>query len=283
MKRVLSRSLLILCVAIGGGSAWAQAPAPVVGWSPAYDAHIRGEAGKAPALLELPAHRMADFCPRWEVMGPDARRQFYADLLYAIAEPESGWDRRVMFNETGIIDRATRRQLIDPVTRRPILSEGLLQLSYADGASYPESDGLGCRFDWAKDREAFLKDLRASAGARTFRSSHPERSLLDPYAQLTCGVHVLNTLARRFPQDGFRAAAGKYWSTMRPKKKSHARVVAALQARESACFQEAPAARTVLAALFSSWADLKPVPVARGSVAGHGAERQGPVSPARTP
>lgn len=267
MKRVLSRSLLILCVATGAGAANAQAPerpAPVEGWSPAYDAHIREEAAKAPALLELPEHRMTDFCPRWPQMGADARLQFYADLLYAIAGPESGRDRRMMFNETGIIDKATRRQLIDPVTRRPILSEGLLQLSYADGVSYPDAQGLGCRFDWAKDRAAFMEDLHASAGARTFRSSHPERSLLDPYAQLTCGVHVLNTLARRFPGEGFRAAAGKYWSTMRPKKKSHARVLSGLQARESACFQEEPAARTVLAALVESWATLTPGPVARG-------------------
>lgn len=52
-----------------------------------------------------------------------------------------------MFNETGILDRATRRQFIGPVTRRPILGEGLLQLSYADMSSYPRAEGLGCRFD----------------------------------------------------------------------------------------------------------------------------------------
>ncbi len=107
-------------------------PGPIQGWAPDYDVHIRAEAAQAPTLLTFPADRMADFCPRWAAMAPDARPQFYADLLYAISGPESGWDRRVMFNETGIIDRSTRRQLIDPVTRRPILSEGLLQLSYAE-------------------------------------------------------------------------------------------------------------------------------------------------------
>lgn len=272
MKRVLlQRSLLILCLA-GSTATLAQVsdtarPAPIQGWAPAYDAHIRAEAVRAPALLALSADRMSDFCPRWEAMPADARLQFYADLLYAISGPESGWDRRVMFNETGILDRATRRQLIDPVTRRPILSEGLLQLSYADMRSYPQAEGLGCRFDWEADRRAFLLDLQASAGARTFHSRHPTRSLLNPYAQLTCGVHVLNTLARRFPQEGFRAAAGRYWSTMRPKKKSHARVLSTLQARESTCFQREPAAHAVLAALFQSWAGLSPGPAAHGLVA----------------
>ncbi len=264
MKRVLHRTLLILCATLGWSTASAQAPAPVEGWVPDYDAHILAEVAKAPALLELPASRMTDFCPRWGEMAPDARLQFYADLLYAISGPESGRDRRVMFNETGIIDRTTRRQLIDPVTRKPIISEGLLQLSYADMNSYPEAQGLSCRFDWEGDRKAFLTDLRAGKGTRSWRSSHPERSLLNPYTQLTCGIHVLNTLVRRFPDEGFRAAAGKYWSTMRPKKKSHAWVVAALQARESACFQPGPVAKTVLPAfIVSSWAGLKPAPVAR--------------------
>ncbi len=267
MKRVLlQRTLLTLCLA-ASTAAPAQRPAPLQGWVPTYDAHIRAEATKAPALLTLAADRMADFCPRWSAMPSDARLQFYADLLYAISGPESGRDRRVMFNETGIIDRATRRQLEDPVTHRPILSEGLLQLSYADMHSYPQADGLACRFDWEADRNAFHRDLRASGGARTFHSLHPTRSLLDPYAQLTCGVHVLNTLARRFPQEGFRAAAGRYWSTMRPKKKSHAQVVSGLQARESPCFQPTPAAHAVLAALFRSWAWLSPGPAAHGLVA----------------
>ncbi|MCY1019110.1 hypothetical protein [Pyxidicoccus sp. MSG2] len=288
----MRQRLLLLLSVVWGADVWAQVPeplaeprpAPVRGWVPAYDAHIRAEAAKVPALRTLPAEKMADFCPRWAELAPDARLQFYADLLFAISGPESGWDRRVMFNETGIIDRATRRQAMDPVTRRPILSEGLLQLSYADMDGYPPAEGLGCRFDWEADRAAFALDLAAGAGARTFHSGHPERSLLNPYAQLTCGVHVLHTLVRRFPQDDFRAAAGRYWSTMRPKKKSHVQVVAALQARESACFQRAPAAWSVLAALLESWAGWPPGPAAHGLVTGSRAEQEpGPERQAHAP
>ena len=153
--------LLLLCV-ICSAVAWAQGeesrPAPVQGWVPAYDAHIRAEAAKVPALRTLSEERMSDFCPRWAELRPDARLQFYADLLYAISGPESGRDRRVMFNETGIIDRATRRRVVDSVTRRPLLSEGLLQLSYADMDGYPPAEGLGCRFDWEADRAAFARE-----------------------------------------------------------------------------------------------------------------------------
>lgn len=86
MKRVLlQRSLFILCLA-GGTTATAQVPetarpAPIQGWVPTYDAHIRAETAKAPAMLALPANRMSDFFPRWEAMPADARLQFYADLL----------------------------------------------------------------------------------------------------------------------------------------------------------------------------------------------------------
>lgn len=274
--------LCVICCGVARAGEPGTRPAPVQGWDVAYDAHIRAEVAKVPALRTLPAERMSDFCPRWAELGPDARLQFYADLLYAISGPESGRDRRVMFSETGIIDRATRRQVLDSVTRRPLLSEGLLQLSYADMDGYPPAEGLGCRFDWEADREAFAHDVSASAGARTFLSGHPERSLLNPYVQLTCGVHVLNTLVRRFPEEGFRAAAGRYWSTMRPKRKSHAEVVAALQARESACFQEAPTAWLVLAALVESWSGLSPGPAAHGLVMGPRPAREpgtAPVNP----
>ncbi|QSQ22338.1 hypothetical protein JY651_45680 [Pyxidicoccus parkwayensis] len=258
MRPLLLLLLSVMWNAVAHAQGEDSRPAPVQGWEPAYDAHIRAEAAKVPALRTLPEARMSDFCPRWAELEPGARLQFYADLLYAISGPESGRDRRVMFNETRIRDRVTRRQVVDSVTRRPLLSEGLLQLSYADMDGYPPAEGLGCRFDWEADRTAFAQDLATSAGARTFLSSHPERSLLNPYTQLTCGVHVLNTLVRRFPEDDFRAAAGRYWSTMRPKRKAHAQVVQALQARESACFQEAPAAWTIMAALVESWTELSP-------------------------
>jgi hypothetical protein len=214
----------------------APRPKPLRGWDAAYDEHIRREVARAPALLDLGAARMEKICPRWASMDRDQRTRFYADLLFSIAWPESRHDRRVIAQEPGIIDPATGRQQIDAVTGQPIVSEGLLQLSYADKLSYPPQGGLACEFDWPRDREAFLADLAAHVGKRSFKSGHPERTILEPYVQFTCAIHVLSTLVRKHSDREFRAAAGAYWSTMRPHKPLHQEVVGALKRRRSACF-----------------------------------------------
>jgi len=217
-------------------------PAPVQGWEAAYDEHVRTEVQKAPTLLELTASRMTNICPKWGNLSREQRIQFYADLLYAIAKPESDRNRLVMFNETGIIDPKTKKQLIDPVTGYPIISEGLLQLSYADLKSYKAKDGLGCAFDWTKDKEAFLEDLNANAGKKSFKSAHPERTILDPYVQLTCGIHILKVRMQKKPTEDFLAAAGRYWSTMRMTAANNKpnpafkQVLRELDARKSPCF-----------------------------------------------
>lgn len=217
-------------------AAAAARPTPITGWAPEYDAHVQAEVAKAPALLALSGARMSSFCPNWDAMDAAARSRFFADLMYAVAGPESGRDRRVMFNETGIIDRQTGGQTIDSVTGRPIISEGLLQLSYADMQSYPACDGLACAFDWTRDRADFDADLAANAGKKSFKSAHPERSILDPYVQLSCGVHILHRLVARDPSRPFLTAAGKYWSTMRPQAPAYREVIANLRERRSACF-----------------------------------------------
>jgi hypothetical protein len=221
-------------MSFGGGADEAR-PKPVNGWDPAYDEHIRVEARKASALLQLSPERMTDFCPAWASLDQGQRAQFFADLLYAISLPESGRDRRSMYNETGIVDERTHRQSIDPVTGRPILSEGLLQLSYADARHYPPSNDLACAFDFEHDRDAFDADLADAEGKKSLRSQHPERSILDPYVQFSCALHILDELVRKRPSESFSAAAGRYWSTMRPRHHGLEEIRAALAERHSPC------------------------------------------------
>ena len=210
--------------------------APTTGWITEYDTHVQAEVAKAPRLLALSAVRMRGLCPKWGTMEIEARVRFYADLLFAIAGAESRWKRTAMYKETGIIDPRTGQQTIDSVTGYPIISEGLLQLSYTDMRNYPPVGRLACTFDWTADKLAFVDDLAASTGKKSFHSNHPERSILDPYLQLTCGVHVLNTLAARYPGKDFAFVAGRYWSTMRTGNAGFLEIVKSLKARQSACF-----------------------------------------------
>jgi hypothetical protein len=211
-------------------------PTPVNGWIPEYDIHVQAEVMKAPQLLELPAATMQALCPKWAAMNGDQRARFYADLLFAIAGAESRWKRTAMFKETGIVNPRTGRPALDIVTGYPIVSEGLLQLSYTDMRNYRPLDRLSCAFDWPTDKIAFLEDLTASGDKKSFHSHHPERSILDPYAQLTCGVHILNTLIGRNPGRDFTFVAGRYWSTMRQGTSGRAEIQKNLESRQSACF-----------------------------------------------
>lgn len=213
----------------------AAARKPISGWPAVYDAHVKQEAAKATALLDLQASRMSGLCPRWGDMSREDRLTFYAALLRAIAGQESDRVRTVMYNETGILG-SNGGQAKDPLTGRPVQSEGLLQLSYQDMRHYPAADGLSCTFDWNQDKAAFEADLAGSGGRQSFQSTHPARSILDPYVQLTCGLHVLNTLAKARPNESFPAFAGRYWSTMRPAREAYPRIIAELKQRKSACF-----------------------------------------------
>lgn len=232
-------SVFLLCaIWMGWAPAATSSPAraPVNGWIPEYDAHIQAEVLKAPRLLEFPAPGMHPFCPRWAAMTSDQRARFYADLFFSIAGAESRWTRTAMFKETGIVNPRTGRPALDAVTGYPIVSEGLLQLSYLDTRNYRPADHLSCSFDWATDKSAFVEDLAASRDKKSFHSRHPERSILDPYAQLTCGLHILNTLVARHPGKDFVYVAGRYWSTMRPGTPGSKEIVKHLESRQSACF-----------------------------------------------
>src|SRR4029434_2881038 len=97
------------------------------GWLPEYDAFIKSEVRKYPKLLKIASARLSIFCPGFAKIA--ARAQFYADLLWSIAGPESDRRRTQITLETNL-DGV--RNPIDPVTGYQVRSEGLLQLSYQD-------------------------------------------------------------------------------------------------------------------------------------------------------
>lgn len=203
---------------------------PIRGWIADYDTFIATEILKHPKFLHLSGERMAGLCARWDDLDEAERVRFYEDFLRAVASAESGWDRTTMFNETGIIDPGTHAQSIDPVTDFPVISEGLLQLSYQDMRGYS-----GCTFDWNADKDAFEADLAASHGAKSFQSTHPDRSILDPYVNLSCGLAIMDRLATRHSQMSAQLAWAKYWSTLRPGTPGFVRFSNRFNERNTSC------------------------------------------------
>lgn len=194
------------------------------GWPSAYDDFVRAEVRKYPGLLALAPERLSGFCPGFAATGDKA--QFYADLLWSIAGPESDWQRTDITLETeldGVVNP------IDPITGQQVRSEGLLQLSYQDIDSY---DAAGvCRFDWAADK------AKASAEyARGAAYGDGTRTIHDAYRNLECGLFIVNAhLLQLYPTAKFEDALRRYWIVMDPDHAGYAEVRRNLAKRQPAC------------------------------------------------
>ena len=183
---------------------------PVKGWLPGYDDLIVAEAAKYPELVRLSAARVGALCPKWDSLEDHRKRRFFADFLRVVALFESGHDPAAMALE--------KAMSTDPVTRRQVVSEGLLQLSYQDQRNFP-----GCAFDFAADRTRFdedwsLQDARKtdeSALLKSWTAKNTDRSILTPAAQFACAVSVVSAAARASQREGKSLLASLgYWQNL---------------------------------------------------------------------
>jgi hypothetical protein len=196
----------------------------LVGWLPEYDAFIKSEVRKYPKLLKIAPARLSNFCRGFAKIAD--RAQFYADLLWSIAGPESDRRRTQITLETnldGVLNP------IDPVTGYQVRSEGLLQLSYQDTLNYDAR--RACPFDWAADKAKAVADYAKGAGY-----GDGTRSIHDAYKNLRCGVFIVNAhLTHLYPSAKFEDALRRYWITMDPGDPAYKIVRANLTKRQPAC------------------------------------------------
>lgn len=163
--------------------AWEKKSAKNKEWSKMVYSIIHHE---EPQILgEKVADDIEDFCPKYNTLNNNQRLNFWGQLFAAIALPESSWNP---------IDRFTEKKFKykDSVTGLPVVSEGLLQLSYQDEKSHK----LDCGFDWNKDRNLTLE----------------KRSILDPYQNLRCGIKIMAKLLKKY--HAIQLSEGKYWSVL---------------------------------------------------------------------
>jgi hypothetical protein len=194
------------------------------GWLPDYDAFIKSEVQKYPELLTIPPDRLSSFCPGFAKIRDKA--QFYADLLWSIAGPESDRQRTQITLETdldGVVNP------IDPVTGYQVRSEGLLQLSYQDTLSYDAPKA--CAFDWAADKTKAIKEYKKGK-----MYGDGTRSIHDAYKNLRCGLFIVNAhLTRLYPSAKFEDALRRYWITMDPADPGYNKVRKNLIKRQAVC------------------------------------------------
>jgi len=158
-------------------------------WDPAWDKIVE-EALPAEMLSSRVARAVKPFCPRYAWMNDTDKRAYWAYFFQALAGAEAGLeptaDARHSQPEVAIID---------PVSKRRVRSEGLLQLTYVDAKRY------GCDFDWNKDKELAVKD--------------PAKTILQPKNNLQCGIRILH--AQLIDRGKPLAWRKSYWSTLQPR------------------------------------------------------------------
>lgn len=198
--------ILAACVSTKPGevvsppSGGADLPAPNKGWEPAYSTYIVEHV--TDTMLKFPA---PSFCPKWASLNDAEKRDFWAAVLESTAYAESGFNRLNMYREDS--------QSVNGVTGKRNVSEGLLQVSYGDW----ECPGL---FDYEKDKAGFLEDYASLNQAKNQgegSSKHPERSILNPYINLQCGINIWDALIKKKGNAPALTSIGLlYWSTLNP-------------------------------------------------------------------
>lgn len=126
------------------------------------------------------------FCPRYNELGRSERVNFWGQLIASISYYESAWNPSTRYHESTMGT--------DPVTKQPVYSEGLLQLSYQDiqWAKF-------CEFDWNLDRHLSPTD--------------PNKTIFDPFKNLSCGIGILARQIQR--REAIVLTSGVYWAVIR--------------------------------------------------------------------
>lgn len=158
-----------------------------------------------PAMIAMPYSRMKKFMPAWDKMTRDQRRQFYVDLLFAIAGPESSHNKMTMFQEP-------KSMGLDKVTGLPVVSEGLLQLSYQDADRYP-----GIKFNYRADAALFKADMANKPAGKSSWKAVTNRTILNPHLNAEAGAIIIAKLVEsdKYMKEEFADLLGNYWSCMR--------------------------------------------------------------------
>lgn len=200
-----------------------QLEKPLIGWSKDYDNFLYKLADEYPNLQTVKSSRVKTFCPNFDKVD---KKKFYAALLYGISKPESNYKRATMYLETSFT-------YLDNVTGLPVISEGLLQLSYQDSKNYS-----GCKFDYEKDQKLHFEDWSKRNGKTSWTATNTERTLLDPYVHLHCGLHIVDRLmnSKKNPDEEMAVQLGKYWSTIRNGKDSQKVIVSQIKSKIPECF-----------------------------------------------
>lgn len=159
-----------------------------------WDGFVRDAVSNYGAELLKGPDDISLFCPMYDRLGTQDRLNFWVQLVAAMTKFESNFKPTMRYTETSMG--------IDPITKKQVVSEGLLQLSYQDERNYKSVLPPGvCDFNYTNDQKYAITDIR--------------RTIFDPKTNLTCGIFIMNRQILRHGKLGINS--GAYWSVLQPK------------------------------------------------------------------
>lgn len=162
--------------------AWESASKPFrKDWSDYLFGIVRNELPKLDKVQDA-----TTFCRPYFQLTEMQKINFWGQLISAMSYYESGWSPVSRMQETTMGT--------DPVTKLPVYSEGLLQLSYQDIQWAPF-----CRFEWSKDKNLSPSD--------------PKKTILDPFINLECGTKILANQILKYNK--IVLSSGVYWAVIK--------------------------------------------------------------------
>ena len=155
-------------------------------WDPDWDHFIEQEIPPEMLTSAVP-HDVRKFCPNFYRMTDTDKRVFWAYFFQALAGAEAGLEPTTNVRHPQMAKK-------DAVTKQPVHSEGLLQLTFEDERLY------GCDFDWEHDRQ--------------LPAHSPDRTILQPENSLECGIKILYNQIINLHRP--LLTSHSYWSTLQP-------------------------------------------------------------------
>ncbi|MBC7457794.1 MAG: hypothetical protein H7235_05915 [Bdellovibrionaceae bacterium] len=165
---------------------WEKTVIAAKGWTQIIYSVIKKE--ESYLLGQNVADDVEIFCPTYRKLNEEQRLNFWGQFFAALAYHESGWSPVSRMVEANF-------KSMDSVTKQPVVSEGLLQLSYQDEPSYH----LECDFDWNKDKNLTAKD--------------PKKTILNPYNNLRCGIKIMSVQLKKYRS--ITMSSNVYWAVLK--------------------------------------------------------------------
>lgn len=125
-------------------------------------------------------------CPKYDSLSRDRKIVAWGYFFTGVSKFESSWKPTTWMTETTMGT--------DPITKKQVKSQGLLQLSYQDIQWAPY-----CEFDWSKDKNLSPDD--------------PKATINDPYKNLSCGMRIMDRQIRA--KKRVILESGVYWSVLK--------------------------------------------------------------------